>query len=219
MDEQAYDLFLTGQIAPGHSREQALQQLAKLFKRQTNQAEQLLAGRPTRIRKNLTAAELEKFQAAFARLGILTEAMPCLDDSGSVQTPPVTSATSPGTATNPGSTSGLALDPVGTPVLHEAERRPFTECDIDTSTLSLAATGTTLSSPRLRQVTTPETDHLSLAAAGSDMQDHYRETREEDLDALTAGLSMASTGEAMLEEQYKKPQTAIQPNTDKLKLT
>ncbi|MGB1456333.1 MAG: hypothetical protein ACPG7I_04230 [Spongiibacter marinus] len=151
MEEQRFDLFLTGHLAVGSDRDRAVQQLAALFKRPPDQIDKLLRGRSSRIRKALNAAEVQRLQAGFDKIGILTEARPCPE--GTPQQRAI--------AENIGdSQDTLSLCPTGSPVLRENERRQVNAVSIDTSALSLAQVGSHLQEPQKAAVKVPNTDHL-----------------------------------------------------------
>ena len=153
MEEQRFDLFLTGHLAVGSDRDRAVQQLAALFKRPPDQIDKLLRGRSSRIRKALNAAEVQRLQAGFDKIGILTEARPCPE--GTPQQRAI--------AENIGdSQDTLSLCPTGSPVLRENERRQVDAISIDTSALSLAQGGSRLQEPRETAVKAPNTDHLHI---------------------------------------------------------
>ncbi|AMO68818.1 hypothetical protein DOK_08709 [gamma proteobacterium BDW918] len=206
MTAQRFDLILTGELAPGHPRDIALQQLANLFKRPIDQVEKLLAGKPNRIRKDLDANEIKRYQQVFAKIGLIAVAKPC-NTEGQAK-PPIPAATPD---------SSLSLSPEGTPVLRDNERPASTASAPDTSHLSLAQSGEILSdqheTPPLPQ---PDTEHLSLGATGDDLLPPKPPELEIDLDALTADLSLSEAGTQILPD---KPDVAHQvPDTSHLKL-
>ena len=153
MDEQRFDLFLTGHLAVGSDRDRALKQLAALFKRSEEQVDKLLRGRSSRIRKGLSPTEIQRLQTGFDKIGILTESRPCPE--GNAQQRAVTE--------NIGnSQDALSLCPAGSPVLRENERKHITAASIDTSSLSLAQLGSRLQDAKEQHVIAPNTDHLQI---------------------------------------------------------
>jgi hypothetical protein len=223
MSEEHFDLFLTGSLAEGSSRELALQQLGKLFKREPEELGKLLAGRPTRVRKNLGSAELKKYQDAFARLGILTEAIPCLDDMRTA----IPSAPKPKTTANTAiarhaaaaPAEALALEPVGSPVLRESERHKVAAPNINTGALSLASAGSLLNENNApKPGISPRTDHLSLAQVGSDLLADKPEQRVPNIDQLSGDFTIAAPGVDLIENPPEKP-PAIVPDISHLSTT
>ncbi|MBD2858178.1 hypothetical protein IB286_04090 [Spongiibacter sp. KMU-158] len=228
MNNESFDLFITGQLAAGYARETALQQLAKLFKRPVAEVEKLLNGRPTRIRKNLSPDELNKFQTAFDRIGVITEAIPCLDEVTAIvaSSKPISAPKEPeNTPQNAiaehaaqAPLAALSLEPIGSPVLRENERRGVTHREVDTSALSLAQAGSILETPKTIDRPAPATDHLSLSAAGADMQDNYDDRSAVNVERFSGSFSIADKGAKMLEEKYQKPTSATAPDTSFLGL-
>ena len=76
MTDIRFDLIMTGNLASGVSREVAISKLAALFKRPPDQVGNLLNGKASRIRKNLTQAELQRYRDAFNKIGVITKALP-----------------------------------------------------------------------------------------------------------------------------------------------
>ncbi|MEX1669944.1 hypothetical protein AB4876_13570 [Zhongshania guokunii] len=195
-----FDLIMTGELAPGHSRDAALTQLSALFKRPVDQIEKLLNGRPNRIRKDLSEADLQRYQALFAKIGVITLAQASsAAPRGETATPPVAEPT-PQSATP--TTSSLSMSPPGTPVLREEERHFIATAAPDTDHLSLAASGVILADADERPpVPEPNTDDFSLAQAGDDLLPPSLAQIEVDLDALTADLSLCDIGTPVLDEK------------------
>lgn len=182
MDEQRFDLFLTGHLAVGSDRERARQQLAKLFKRSEQEIDKLLRGRSSRIRKSLTAGDIERLQRGFDKLGILTDARPC--PAGTPQQQAI--AQSAGQAQQ-----SLSLCPTGSPVLRPHERQPLASANIDTSGLSLSQLGSPLEPLQRPTPAPPNTDHLQIIDHGDGPLSGATAPPQLDLDALSAKLSLA----------------------------
>ena len=206
MTAQRFDLFLTGDLAPGHQRDVALQQLATVFKRPVDQLEKLLAGKPNRIRKDLDASEIQRYQQVFAKIGIGTLAKPSVSDMQTEQLVPIATPK-----------QNLSLSPEGTPVLRDNERHVSAHAAPDTGHLSLAHRGETLGDQREKPpLPLPDTEYLSLGGIGDDLLPAKPPALEIDLDALTAKLSLSEAGTPLLPE---KPDVAHNaPDTSHLKL-
>ncbi len=206
MTAQRFDLFLTGELAPGHPRGSALQQLAKLFKRPVDQVEKLVAGKPNRIRKDLDASEIQRYQQVFTKIGLISVAKPSSIDDQTTNPTPVASAQ-----------TNLSLSPEGTPVLRDEERDVSTGAAPDTSHISLANSGETLSDQHeAPPLPLPDTEHISLGAAGDDLLPPKPPEIEIDIEALTADLSLSEAGTRLLPD---KPEVAHKvPDTSHLKL-
>lgn len=182
MADEHYDLFLTGHLAVGADRQRAVKQLAALFKRPAEQMDKLLQGRTSRIRKHLSAEQLQRLQQGFDKLGILTDARPSATTSPQQQA----IAQHAGAAED-----SLALSPVGSPVLREQERRKVEPVKIDTSSLQLDAPGVSLQAPARAAPPAPDTSHLHVAPLSDDSPLSPPKTQAQlDLDELCGHLSL-----------------------------
>lgn len=199
MTVQRFDLFLTGELAPDQARDTALQQLATLFKRPVDQVAKLLNGKPNRVRKDLDAEQIQRYQQVFAKIGVIAVAKPIMDDATVNNTP----------ATN----QNLRLSPEGTPVLHEDERYVVNAKAPDTKHLSLAPCGETLAElNEAPPLPSPDIEHISLDPTGTNLGAIRPPEIELDLNALTADLSLSAAGTPLLSEkpqaQYAVPDTS-----------
>lgn len=140
-------------------------------------------------------------------------------------------------------TNGIVLAPEGTEVLRESERAPLVENNIDTSALSVDEQAQRLS-PETQQApkapdtshlnmgevgetiptlpvdlapVSPNTDAISLSPQGGDLSDCAAPEPVPPTLDLSA-LDVAPEGSAVLEEQYRKKETAQAPATDHLTL-
>lgn len=156
---------------------------------------------------------------------------------------PAKTPTSKPTPTDEADGSGIVLAPEGTEVLRESERTPFVEKNIDTSALSVDAPAERLApeappAPDAPDTThldmgevgetiptlpsdltpvSPNTDAISLSPEGADFSDCAApEPAELNLDL--SALDVAPEGSAVLEEQYRKRETAEAPSTDHISL-
>ena len=203
MTDSRFDLILTGNIAPGVSREAAINKLAALFKRPAEQVDKLLNGKPSRIRKDLNQAELQRYQQAFNNIGVITKVM--------AATPtPVQTAESKILPS-----SNLSLCPNGTPVLTADEREHPPLSAPDTDHLSIADIGQTLAeSDSIPPVPAPDTTHLSLTAAGTNLLPPA--APQVFTAPQNSHLSLCCVGTPLLDEKPKA--TYRTPNTEHLKL-
>lgn len=206
MTEARYDLYLSGELALGCDRETAVRQLASLFKRPPEQVAQLLAGKPTRVRKGLTEEALNRYQQGFDKLGVLTEARLCQQEAGSASHIAHHAAAS---------SEPLSLTPVGTPVLREHERPRPTAVEVDVSALSLSGVGSQLSESKPITAQAPDTSHLSVAEVGADLGAD-RDTAQPDVDALAPAFTVAEPGTPLHDPQPAEPISA--PDTRHLVL-
>jgi len=159
-DRSRYDLLFRGDIVPGRRFDEVRAGLRDLFQIDDARAASLFSGRPVIVRRNLEAAEAERYRAALEAAGALVELRPLQapdpDPRGSP--PPGAASTAPGgtgwTLTPVGAdllrpderatadpvqvdTSHLAVEPPGADVLRAEERRPVVAREVDTSRLQL----------------------------------------------------------------------------------
>lgn len=207
MTDTRFDLILTGNVAPGVSRDVAINKLATLFKRPVEQVDKLLTGKPSRVRKDLDHTELKRYQDAFSRIGVITEVVPTVTEPHAVQGSPEAAAkqSSP--------TSTLSLCPNGTPVLSDDERYYPPIAAPDTGDLSVAAAGETLTQNEAIPLPAPDTDHISLAPAGETIMPP---TESNVAVASSSNLSLCGAGTPLL-DQKPKPTYRV-PNTEHLSL-
>lgn len=202
MDNQRFDLYMTGQLAAGGNRDTVTQQLAKLFKVTPEQIAGKLQGKPSRIRKNLPADELERYRAVFDKLGVLTETKACKE--------------SPEQNTKTAADSELSLSPQGTPVLRDDEHSSIPVVEPDTSAFSLAEPGASLdTNPRPAAVLEPNTDHLSVSELGEGRLSEEPLVPEVDVDALAGKLEAIAITEPLSPPKKSPPPP---PNTDHIQL-
>lgn len=204
---EKYDLYLTGQLADGVDKTQTLQRLATMFKRPVEKVAPLLAGKAHCIKRDLSKAELQRFQQVLDRIGVLNQGRliaPIANTNAE--------SISPDTAN-----SALTLSPSGTPVLTEAERRQPPIPDIDTSAITLSPVGAAMGQqPVTAPPYLPSVDHLSLAKAGESLGSDRIPLPEMNLDDLSGSLSLAPSGARMSESEDKSPPPA--PDISHLKL-
>ena len=184
MDNVLYDIFFRGGVMPGENLVTVKGNLAKLFKANAKQIDAMFSGRAIVIKKSLSKDAALQYQSAMEKAGarvILREKSNSPDNSTSSPTPsPATS-----TASNPANTqklvtpppvqtptpddSSLDLAPAGSDVLTESERTPFVPANIDTSAIQLTSAFAEPEIDNTPPPPPPNTDHISVAAVGSDI--------------------------------------------------
>lgn len=191
---------------------------------------------PAKQTAKQTAAE--KIAALAAAADVTETRQPA---ATSASEPAATSAASEESAIAQDDTFGLAE--VGSDVLREDERSQVEAAHIDTSSLELDApadrlapqapaapaapdtshlnvgeVGETLPTlPKQETALTPNTDSISLAPEGGDLSDCAPPAADKpDLDL--SALDLAPAGAQVLEEQYRKRETAVAPDTEHLTL-
>lgn len=208
MTAPRFDLYLTGELAPGQARDLALQQLATLFKRPVDQVEKLLSGKANRIRKDLDLSQVQRYQQVFVKMGVIAISKP---STAPVPTP----ATSPSEVAATG--QSLNLSPSGTPVLRDDERQIVNASAPDTDHLSLAQSGENLGNQNdTPPLPTPNTEHISLGSAGDNLIESKPPEPEVDIEALTADLSLCEAGTPVLTPKTETNHPV--PDTSHLKL-
>ncbi|WP_269620080.1 hypothetical protein [Zhongshania sp. BJYM1] len=204
MTESRFDLILTGNLAPGVSRDAAISKLAALFKRSIEQVEPLLSGKASRVRKDLNETELQRYQQAFNAIGVVTKVLPAA--------PKLETSTS----NIPSSTPHLSLCPNGTPVLSDDERQHPPVAAPETAHLSVVELGQNLSdNGGMPPLPAPDTEHLSLAATGTALLPETRSAVTPPV-IQTSQLSLCGTGTPLLDPRPKVEYRI--PNTEHLDL-
>ncbi|CAA0087492.1 Uncharacterised protein [Zhongshania aliphaticivorans] len=210
MTDTQFDLFMTGDIAADTVRDVAINKLAILFKRPVDQVEKLINGKPSRVRKGLNSVELQRYQQAFKKIGVVTKAVPA-GSTFQYSDQPQTDTATDRAAT---SSSTLSLCPSGTAVLNEDERQHPPIAAPETAHLSLASQGDNLSENPDIPIAAPDTDHIDLAPEGSPI---LSPTEPKDTPALTLDhISLCSSGTPLLDDMPKHVYKV--PNTEHLKL-
>ena len=176
MDNVLYDIFFRGGVMPGESTDIVKGNLAKLFKANSTQIDAMFSGKAIVIKKNLSKSAALQYQAAMEKAGakvILREKVgspksPTPSPTTSAQTPTETIvASTPVTSTSGNESWDLA--PAGSDVLSESERTPFVPADIDTSAIKLTSAFAEPEIDNTPPPPPPNTDHISVAAVGSDI--------------------------------------------------
>jgi hypothetical protein len=241
MTEQRFDLILTGELAPGFERKTVVKHLAAVFKRKPEQVDKLLTGKPNRIRKDISQADLQRFQQHFEKIGAV-----CTFVNSSVAPDQASASVTvqpDEPETNIREPSSLQICPSGTMVLTANERQLETPtpanigdfriapsgtdlsegqtrppvASVDVSHLSVAATGADLSDKQSSApATIPPLDHLSLAKPGEDLLLTKNTAVKVDLDALCGDLNLAGIGR-LLSDKVPLAQLNI-PDISHLKL-
>ncbi len=194
MDNVLYDIFFRGGVMPGENLDTVKGNLSKLFKANANQIDAMFSGRAIVIKKSLSKEAALQYQSAMEKAGarvILREKTQSPDNSTlnsassttsgpantpkplTPQSPPVQTSAETIAASSPPSSvpedDSWDLAPAGSDVLSESERTHFVPADIDTSAIKLTSA---FAEPELDNTPPPpppNTDHISVAAVGSDI--------------------------------------------------
>ena len=181
MDNVLYDIFFRGGVMPGENIDTVKGNLAKLFKANATQIDAMFSGRAIVIKKSLSKEAALQYQSAMEKAGakvILREKT----DTPNIPTPSPTASTAstpqpqaqaknPSETITPSTTSDDSWDlaPAGSDVLTASERTPFVPADIDTSAIKLTSAFAEPEIDNTPPPPPPNTDHISVAAVGSDI--------------------------------------------------
>lgn len=179
--EPRYDLLFRGDIVPGHRLDEVKARVQALFQIDEERLANLFSGRPALIRRNLDAAEAERYREVLANAGALVEVRPVATAVLAVTestTAPVAATTSPEPPRNVSPAAPVArasddagdwtVTAAGADLLRPAERRAHTELAVDLSHLSVQPPGADLLRPEERPAVVPlsvDTSHLGLLAS------------------------------------------------------
>ncbi len=238
--EERYNIYFSGQVLEGHDIAQVRLQLAKLFKADDTTLDKLFSGSPQLIKRNCDKDTALKYQQAMKKAG----AKPVIRaaEAAAPPTPPVDTPAGETTAATT-EEGEFDLAPAGADVLRPEERAEPEVLEVDTSALSLAATGERLSEEPPAPPAAPDTDHLSMGDVGDDIPNldtgpipdapdtsnialtpegtDFSDCTPEPSAAPAVDLSeleLAEHGADMLEEKYRDQEKPKPPATDHLSL-
>ncbi|GMU46133.1 MAG: hypothetical protein AMXMBFR26_09150 [Porticoccaceae bacterium] len=155
-----YDLLFRGDIVPGRQLDDVKARVRELFQIDDARLASLFSGRPVLIRRDLGAAEAERYRDALAAAGALVELRPV---SGSPEGAAAPAAVTP----QPTAVGDWGLTPVGADLLRSEERARSAPRAVDVGHLSVAPSGADVLRPEERREVAPrivDTSHLGLQA-------------------------------------------------------
>lgn len=213
MNQPLYDIYFTGQLVEGTDIATGKANLAKLFKASPENVQKFFNGKPHLLKRAVDKPAALKYKAALHKAGLLVAFKA---HQSSVSTPTATTATAAHT-TKPDNQRepALSLAPVGTEVLTASERPSIKTQEIDTSAIKMVSA---FMDPTPEQKTippAPDTRHMSIAAAGSDLLTDQPETPQPP-PVDTSAITLAPAG-TELEELHDKA-TPLNPDTSKLSI-
>lgn len=179
----SYSIVFTGEIKASVTRDQAIENLALLFKKDTTAIEKLFTGNKLIIKRGLDHQSAIKYQMALANAGIVTE---LLDTS--VENNRHSTYTAQATTSNPLTVAeaGMTImEPMNTP-----------EPSIDISALSMSDAGITLVEPVPVTADNIEPPSLNIAPTGAILSDD-KPPASPAID--TSGMSIAEVGSRILD--------------------
>lgn len=224
-----FDVLFAGQLLDGCDAATVRLNLGRLFKADEATLDKLFSGKPQILKRDADEATARKYQQALENAGARAELRPC---SEAVDAPAATAAE-----------SGLTLAPTGTEVLAPEERTAAAAPTVRAPTLDVAAIGERLAEPAPPAPSAPDTSHLTLGEPGEDIPglagpapvavnisaSLALEPEGSDFSDCApppapppavdlSQLELAAAGADVLEEQYRKRDTAIAPDTSRLSL-
>ncbi|MDO8860712.1 hypothetical protein Q6D67_03275 [Haliea sp. E1-2-M8] len=226
-----FDVLFAGQLLEGRDAATVRANLGRLFKADEATLDKLFSGKAQILKRDADAATARKYQQALEKAGARPVLRPCDEATAT----PAVAATAPH--------AGLVLAPPGTDVLGPDERAPAIASSISAPTLDVAAAGERLAEPAPPAPPAPDTSHLTLGEAGENIPGLSRpapvavtisdglalEPEGGDLSDCAmppapapavdlSHLELAAAGADVLEEQYRKRETAAAPDTSRLTL-
>jgi len=230
--EPLFDVCFAGELLENQDMHAVRQGLQKLFNASPETLDKLFSGKMQVLKRGCDEATALKYRQAMAKAGALAVMRPLAKAE---------EKTAPEPAASP--ESGLVLAPPQSDVLRPEERAAPISNDIDTSSLDIAEVGATLGTPNAETAQAPDTSHLSVAEVGEDIPNLPSSEHTIDPDISNIHLSpegsdfsdcsppaptapavdvsdmdLAPAGSEVLEEQYKKAETATQADTSHIAL-
>lgn len=189
MDNQRFDIYLTGKLAVGLTPTEAVDRLAQLFRSTPEAMRVLVSGKPQIVKRGVDHATATKYRDALHRAGLEVSIRP-----------------QPEVETEPEAPQGLSLAPYGTEMLSAQERKPEITATIDTSHLSLQPQVFTPrfgptdmpSAPEPLKTVTVDEGGLTLAPADGELLRPEEKTAPPSVMPVVPDLTLAEPG-ALLE--------------------
>ncbi len=177
MADPDYRVVFEGQIAEGFSIGMVKNNLAKLFKADTERIATIFSGQAVVLKRNIDHATALKYQAALLKAGAVTslKSSASRSNTSSASTTPA----EPEAAPNNASSNSWSLAPTGTELLRADERRHYEEANVDVSHISVASSFMSFDeqTQSADDLPTPDTSHLSVAAVGETLGENtHKET-------------------------------------------
>jgi hypothetical protein len=162
MSDARFDVLFAGKLMPGFTAETVRGNLARLFKASPDTVDRLLDGGTHVVKKNVDRDTALKYQEGMLRAGVQVQLRLCVVDQNSTSARAASTAAAGRTAWD--------LAPPGVELLAAHERQVPAPREIDTRHIKLASVfAATRDDGRAAPPPAPDTSHLSLAAAGTDL--------------------------------------------------
>ena len=243
--DSLYDVCFSGQLLEGQPLHSVRQNIQKLFKTSPETLDILFSGETQLLKRGCDKATALKYKLAMERAGakaVIRPRQASPEPSDDKLPTPTDEATRESSSQSPPA-QDLDLSPVGSDVLRPEERKAAVTVNIDTSGLDLAAVGTTFGASDTTSAVAPDTSHLSMAEVGETIPNLAStstplDPKTDDIELSPEGsdfsdcaapaaaapevdisnIEVAPAGSDVLEEQYKKVEGAITPDTDHISL-
>jgi hypothetical protein len=216
MDQPLYDIISTGQLVEGTDPEQALQNLARLFKTTPDKISRFIDGNAHSLKRGVDKATALQYKAALHKAGIVVAFKAHQEITEEPAPSPQPKTSSAPAAASPESTEAITLAPAGTEVLRDNERQGFIQRDIDTSNIQLSSPfqeGQEISSAAVAAA--PDTSRFSIAETGADLNPD-RPAPPPELEFNLDEITIAAPGSLL--EQLGDEKPALKPDTSALSI-
>lgn len=209
MDTPRYDMYLTGKLAEGVSRDTAIRQLAALFRSPPEAMAALLTDKPQLLKRGLDKETAFRYRDALQKAGVLVAfraqtagAQPAA--ARAADPAPTQAPADPAPAARAAAEGGIGLAPAGGELLRPEERSRPPATKVDISGYALAPLGELPATPA-PAVAPPDTGHLSLAPAGSEVLTDAERERPPAPAPDTSHISLAEPGTLQPENPTPPP--------------
>jgi hypothetical protein len=135
MTQATYSLIFRGDLIAGFTAGDVKANLARLFKSSPQAVEKLFSGRPLVLRKGLSRAQAEQFQATLAKVGAQVNLK---SEGGPEETPPVPEPSQTPQPEGP-RVPNWTLAPMEGNLIKDHERESIAEVQVPTEHISLRA--------------------------------------------------------------------------------
>lgn len=176
----SYSIVFSGELKPTVTREQAITNLAVLFKKDEDSIAKLFSAKRVLIRKDLSQQEATKYQLALANAGIVTELL-------------VQKETAEPSPASPPDTANIEVTDTVQARVENVEIKPAA---IDNTSLTMAEPGIVIMEHELVINDTVVPPDLEIAPPGTTISND-KPVAEPDIDI--SGMSIADAGEKIMD--------------------
>lgn len=193
MTDSKYDIYFRGEVLPGHDLAQVKQSIAKLFKASDAKLAHLFSGKVNVIKKSVDKATAAKYQQTFKKAGAKAVITLAKDDQAKDEQ----------AKSEPLKESNWDVLAAGSDLLKPDERQQVADLNIDVSAIKMVSPFEEITVEEKPVPPAPKTDHISVAAAGEDMNpDRPAPPPTPDLDL--SELSVAEPGTDLGDKKVKE---------------